>query len=100
MITALKQAYIDVEGETLKNLRDRNLPILAAPIKNQDTNKAYSEASAFNHLFLMGVSKSTFFQSVNYLENHGLVTHIKKKIGRYYTMESQILLSDESIVTG
>ena len=100
MITALKQTYIEVEGETLKNLGDRDLPILAALIKNQDTNKAYSEASASNHLFLIGVSKSTFFQSVNYLENHGLVTHIKKKIGRYYTMESQILLSDESIVTG
>ena len=28
----------------------------------------------------------------------GLNTLIKKKIGRYYTMESQILLSDESIV--
>jgi hypothetical protein len=46
------------------------------------------------------LSKSTFFQSVNYLQNLGLITLIKKKIGRYYTMESQILLSDESIVLG
>jgi len=45
-------------------------------------------------------SKSTFFQSVNYLQNLGPITLIKKKIGRYYTMESQILLSDESIVSG
>ena len=97
-ITALKQAYVEVEGETLKNLGDRDLLILAALIKNQDTNKAYSEVSASNHLLLRGVSKSTFFQSVNYLQNLGLVTLIKKKIGRYYTMESQILLSDESIV--
>jgi len=35
---------------------------------------------------------------VNYLQNLGLITLIKKKIGRYYTMESQILLSDETIV--
>jgi len=98
--TALKQAYIEVEGETLKNLGDRDLLILAALIKNQDTNKAYSEVSVSNHLLLRGVSKSTFFQSVNYLQNLGLVTLIKKKIGRYYTMESQILLSDESIVSG
>ena len=49
------QAYVDVEGETLKNLGDRDLLILAALVK--------------------------------------------KKIGRYYTMESQILLSDESIVS-
>ena len=98
VVTALKQAYIEVEGETLKNLGDRDLLILAALIKNQDTNKAYSEVSASNQLLLRGVSKSTFFQSVNYLQNLGLVTLIKKKIGRYYTMESQILLSDESIV--
>ncbi len=70
MITALKQAYIEVEGETLKNLGDRDLLILAALIKNQDTNKAYSEVSASNHL-----------------QNLGLVTLIKKKNGRYYTME-------------
>ena len=87
-------------GETLKNLGDRDLLILAALIKNQDTNKAYSEVSASNHLLLQGVSKSTFFQSVNYLQNLGLVKLIKKKIGRYYTMESQILLSDASIVSG
>ncbi len=98
--TALKQAYVEVEGETLKNLGDRDLLILAALVKNQDTNRAYSEVSASSHLLLRGVSKSTFFQSVNYLQNLGLITLIKKKIGRYYTMESQILLSDESIVYG
>ena len=43
--------------------------------------------------------KSKFFQSVNYLQNLGLIILIKKKIGRYYTMESQILLPDESIVS-
>jgi cell division control protein 6 len=66
----------------------------------QDTNRAYSEVSASGNMLLRGVSKSTFFQSVNYLQNLGLITLIKKKIGRYYTMESQILLSDESIVLG
>ena len=98
--TALKQAYTEVEGETLKNLGDLDLLILAALVKNQDTNRAYSEVSASSHLLLRGVSKSTFFQSVNYLQNLGLITLIKKKIGRYYTMESQILLSDASIVSG
>jgi cell division control protein 6 len=46
------------------------------------------------------VSKLTFFQSVNYLQNLDLITLIKKKKGRYYTMESQILLPDASIVSG
>ncbi|MGC8680404.1 MAG: hypothetical protein ACP5T6_03885 [Candidatus Micrarchaeia archaeon] len=66
-------------------------------IRNQDTNRAYTEVSNNNNILLKGMSKSTFFQSVNYLQNLGLITLIKKKIGRYYTMESQILL-DESIV--
>ncbi len=44
--------------------------------------------------------KSKFLQRVNYLQNLGLITLIKKKIGRYYKMESQILLADESIVSG
>ena len=74
--------------------------ILAALVKNQDTNKAYTEVSASNHLLLREVSKSIFFHGVNYLQNLGLVTLIKKKIGRDYTMESQILLSDASIVSG
>ena len=84
-------------GETLKNLGDRDLLILAALVKNQDTNKAYTEVSASNHLLLRGVSKSTFFQSVNYLQNLGLVTLIKKKIGRYYTMEQTLRMSDGTI---
>ncbi len=63
-------------------------------------SKAYSEVSSSNNIFLREVSKSTFFRSVSYLQNIGLITLIKKKIGRYYTMESQILLSDATIVSG
>ncbi|MHB1622677.1 MAG: hypothetical protein ACYCR9_05610 [Cuniculiplasma sp.] len=44
--TALKHAYVEVEGETLKNLGDRDPLILAALIKNQNKNRAYSEVSA------------------------------------------------------
>ena len=68
-------------------------------IRNQDTNKGYAEVSSGDNMLVKGMSKSTFFQSVNYLLNLELITLIKKKIGRYYTMESQILLSDESIVS-
>jgi cell division control protein 6 len=78
---------------------DRDLLILASLIRNQDSNKAYAEVSCSDNIFLKGMSKSTFFRTVNYLQNLGLITLIKKKIGRYYTMESQILLSDESIVS-
>ena len=68
-------------------------------IRNQDSNKAYAEVSCSDNIFLKGMSKSTFFRTVNYLQNLGLITLIKKKVGRYYTVESQTLLSDESIVS-
>jgi cell division control protein 6 len=85
---ALRQAYAEVEWETLNNLGDRDMIILAALIRNKDTIKAYSEVSSSNNMFVRGVSKSTFFQRAKNLQNLGLVTLIKKKIGRYYTMES------------
>ena len=91
---------MEVKGETFKNLGDWDLLILAALIKSQDTSEAYSEVSESNHLLLRGVSKYAFFQSINYLQNLGLVTPIKKKIGWYYKMEPQILLSDASTVSG
>ena len=50
--TALKQAYVEMEGETLKNLGDPDLLLLAALVKNQDTNRAYSEVSGSSHLLL------------------------------------------------
>ena len=49
---ALEHAYEEMEGETLKNLVDCDLLILAALVKNQDTNKAYSEVSAFSYLIV------------------------------------------------
>ncbi len=100
VMDALKQAYIEVEGETLRNLSDRDLIILSSLIRNQDTNKAYMEVYESDNMTVKGMSKSTFFQSANYLQNLGLITLIKKKIGRYYTMEAQNLLSDVSIVSG
>ena len=96
---ALKQAYIEVEDDTLRNLGDRDLLILISLIKNQDTNKTYAEVSSNDNIFLKGISKLTFFHTINYLQNLGLITLIKKKIDRYYTMESQKLLSDTTIVS-
>ena len=58
--TTLKQTYEEMEGETLENFEDRGLQILAALVKNQNTNRASSELSASSHLLLRGESKSTF----------------------------------------
>ena len=89
---------MEVKGKPLKNLGDWDLLIVAALVKNQNTNMEYSEISASVHFLLRGVSSSTILQNVNYLQNLGLITLIKKKIGICYTMETQILLSDQSIV--
>ena len=57
------------------------------------------ERFLFNNHYPRSMSKSTFFQSVNYLQNIGLTTLIKKNIGGYYTMESQNLLFNALIVS-
>ena len=77
---------MEVGGEPLKNPGDWDLLIVAALVKNQNSNMASSEISASDHLLLRGVRKSTIFQNVNYLQNLVLVALIKKKIGIYYMM--------------
>ena len=59
--TALKQAYVEVESETLKNFGYRKLLIPAALVKNQDTNRGYSHVSVSG--IMLGVSKSTSFRA-------------------------------------
>ena len=63
--TALKQTYEEMEGETLENFEGRGLLILAALVKNQNTNRASSELSASSHLWLRGREQVNVFQSVN-----------------------------------
>jgi cell division control protein 6 len=89
--SAIRQAYTEVEGETLKSLSYRDLIILQALFKNPDTNTAYTEVSRHPYFSGSPPSKSTFFQGVNYLQSLGLITLIKKKATRAYTMEVQSL---------
>ncbi len=60
VMDALKQAYIEVEGETLRNLSNRDLIILSSLIRNQDTNKAYMEVYDNDNMTVKGIIKSTF----------------------------------------
>jgi cell division control protein 6 len=95
----LKEASKEVEGETVQNLRDMDLIILHSLIKYNETNKAYSYAlKSLDNYKGCSVSKTHFFRIINYLQNIGLLSLIKKRIGRYYTSEVQILLSDPTIV--
>ncbi len=98
MKNAITQAYLEIEGETLNNLSDRDLIILSTLMNEPDTSKAYNLVRNMGDFSVNGISKSTFFSSVNNLQNLGLINLIRKKVNRFYTMETQILLSDESIV--
>ena len=67
---------------------------------NKGIAKCVANAIQTSRLFL-GVSnkvKSSSLAMALSINNLELITLIKKKVGRYYTMESQILLSEEAIV--
>ena len=96
---ALKEASKGVEIEVIRGLRDRDLVILLTLINKKETNKAFTQAlKNLEELDGSTISKTHFFRIINYLQNIGLLSLIKKRSGRYYTMEVQILLSDSSLV--
>ena len=68
---------------------------------NKSITKCVANAIQIGRLFLGEGNKlkSSLLAMALSINNLGLTTSINKKIGRYYTMESQILLSDESIVS-
>ena len=92
---ATKPSARVVETSNMKNSQIFKIKYIYRDIK-----RVYSEVSASGHLLIRGVSKSKFYQSVNYLHNLCFITPIKKKISIYYTKGPQILLSDGSIVSG
>jgi cell division control protein 6 len=97
----LEQASKEVENEIIKNLNDRDLIILFSLLRCKDTNKAYTYALNFLDEYEMkylSMSKTHFFRIINYLQNLGIISLIKKRIKRYYTTEVQIILSKPSLV--
>ena len=96
---AIRQASLEVEGETLKNLNDKDLMVFNALIKYTDTNKAFNAIAKSDSFYTRGISKPTFLQSATHLQNLGLLSLIKKRSGRFYTLEAQMLISDTNIVS-
>ena len=96
---SLKEASEEVEGELISNLKDKELIILFSVLNLKDTNKAYSNASKLLKKFLFGteITKTHFFRILAHLQNIGVITLIKKRVGRYYTTEV-IGLIDENLV--
>ena len=96
---AIRQASLEVEGDTLKNLSDKDLMVFHSLIKYTDTNKAFNAIAKSDSLYTRGMSKPTFLQSATHLQNLGLLSLIKKRSGRFYTLEAQMLISDTDIVS-
>ncbi len=96
--SAVRQAYLEVEGETLKNLSDRDILILGSLLELPETNKAYERVTQLNNYAVKGITKPTFLSSANYLQNLGMITLIKKRVGRFYTMEAAPMMSDTNVV--
>ena len=62
VISALRQAYVEVEGETLRNLRDMDLLILACITKNLDTNKSLCRSNECQQLPGLGDEQVNILQ--------------------------------------
>ena len=101
-----QRGFMKLEAKTflkfpamLKDLGKRWFSFFRSMIKNQDARKAYVKVTKIDNSLIKCISELSFFKNVNYFPNFGLITLIKKMIDRYYTMYSQILLSDVSMVS-
>jgi len=98
---AIKIASKEVEEIVISGLKDRDLIILYALAICNETNKAYTMATKnISNIEGSTLSKKHFFRILNYLQNIGLISLIKKRCGRYYTLEVQFLLSDPTLIKG
>jgi cell division control protein 6 len=95
----VEQAAKEIEMYTMNSLSLRDLVILSALTEQNNTNEAYD--IALNRLKMFSyplLSKATYFKTLNYLQNLGLITLIKKRAGRYYTYEAQLLIPPNIII--
>jgi len=94
----VQEATREVEKIGLRELKDRDFLLLYVISKNKETNKAYV---TFNELLekLEGikVSKTIFFRMLNYLQTLGLITQVRKRVGRYFTTEIDLLIGEDLI---
>ena len=64
----------------------------------KETNKAYVLFNEYiKRIEGRTLSKPVFFKTLNYLQNLGVITEIRKRIGRYYTIEVDLLVDKEMI---
>lgn len=96
---SLEQAYKEVEYSVIKNLKDTEIIILSALIKENNTNKAFKIAENYmNDLIGFSIGKRQYNNIIHDLNNLGLFNIVKKREGRYYTLEVQMLMPDSSLI--
>jgi cell division control protein 6 len=94
----VEEASRDVEEMSLKELRDMDIIVLYIVSRIRESNKAYREFSNFMmKTERRTLSKTSFFRILNYLQNLGLITQVRKRVGRYFTVEIDPLV-DEGMV--
>gem|GEM_PF-1092302 len=95
----VETAVKEVEAYTLNNLSIRDLVILSTLTEQSDTNVAYG--IILERLRALGYytfGKATYFRALNFLQNLGIITLVKKKVSKYYTYEVQVLVPKELIM--
>ena len=96
---ALEQAYKEVEYSVIKNLKDTEIIILTVLMREPNTNKAYTITENYmNKILGYSVKKKQFFNILHDLNNLGLFDLVKKREGRYYTLEVQMLMPDNKLI--
>ncbi len=75
-------------AEIVKELTYPEQSVLKALIQDPETNKAITHAE---------VSKTTFFKITYKLQNMGIISLIRKKVNRSYTLETEFLTDTEAL---
>ena len=90
---ALEQAYKEVEYSVIRNLKDTEIIIIKALMQENNTNKAYNIVERYmNEMLGYSIKKRQYFNIIHDLNNLGLFDIVRKREGRYYTLEVQMLM--------
>jgi len=96
---ALEQAYKEVEYSVIRNLKDMEIIIIKALMQANNTNKAYIIAENYmNEILGYSIKKRQYFNIIHNLHNLGLFNLVRKREGRYYTLEVQMLMVDTKLI--
>jgi cell division control protein 6 len=95
---AVAEASREVEEMSLRELKDHDLLVLYAVSKARETSKAYNIFNEYARIVQHRTySKTAFFRTLNHLQNLGLVTQVKKRVGRYFTIEVDLLIDEKMV---